>query len=106
MNRNFLEEENMARVPLSEIDKAKEKAAEYVGQVRKKRLKRITSDGWIAGICAGLAYFLGLRTWMVRLIVVGLALAYGTGVVAYIVLWIFMPEWSSTPSDYGKVSGD
>jgi len=40
------------------------------------------------------------------LIVVGLALAYGTGVVAYIVLWIFMPEWSSTPSDYGKVSGD
>ena len=96
----------MSRVPLSEIDKAKEKASAYVGKVSKRRLKRIDNEGWIAGICAGLAYFLGLRTWMVRLLIAGLALAYGTGVVAYIVLWIFMPEWDRTPSDYGKVSGD
>ncbi|MDI3331482.1 MAG: PspC domain-containing protein [Micrococcus sp.] len=46
----------------------------------------------IAGVCAGLARYLGLPVAWVRIGVVALALFSGVGVVFYAWLWIFVPD--------------
>ena len=57
-----------------------------------KRLYRNTSDKVIAGVCSGLGRYLILDPLLIRLIFVVLTLAAGGGVLAYIILWIAMPE--------------
>lgn len=70
-------------------------------------LRRYPDDGWLGGICAGLAYRLGWAPWIIRLILV-LLLLIPIGdiplVLIYILLWIFMPE-GSTPDDYEDRTG-
>ena len=56
------------------------------------RLRRSRSDRWIGGVCGGVAVATGAEAWVWRLILVLLALFGGTGVVLYILLWIFVPE--------------
>ena len=46
----------------------------------------------VAGVCAGLARYLGLPTGWVRAGVVALTLLSGVGVVFYAWLWIFVPD--------------
>jgi phage shock protein PspC (stress-responsive transcriptional regulator) len=69
------------------------------------RLRRITGEGWIGGVCAGIGYWLGVPTWLVRLVWVVLIFAYGFGVGIYLLLWIFMPRWPDTPPDYAGRAG-
>jgi phage shock protein C len=57
-----------------------------------KRLYRKTSDKVIAGVCSGLGDYLVLDPLLVRLIFIVLSLAAGGGVLAYIILWIAMPD--------------
>lgn len=71
----------------------------------QRKLRRVTGDEWIAGVCSGVAYYLGIQTWIVRMILFILIFAYGVGIVPYILLWIFMPTWKYTPDDYYKLSG-
>lgn len=62
-------------------------------------LGRSRDERWIAGVCGGLARMTGLAPWLWRLLFTLLALFGGTGVVAYLLLWIFLPEDPlSTPS--------
>jgi phage shock protein C len=56
------------------------------------RLRRSRNDRWLGGVCAGLAQVLGLAPWLWRLMFVLLALCAGTGFMAYLLLWIFVPE--------------
>lgn len=55
------------------------------------RLRRSRSDRWIAGVCGGLAQATGLESWAWRLIFALLLLLGGTGLVVYLLLWIFVP---------------
>lgn len=55
-------------------------------------LRRSRSDRWLGGVCAGLGAATGLETWIWRLLFTVLALFGGTGLVVYILLWIFVPE--------------
>ncbi len=55
-------------------------------------LRRSDSDRWIAGVCGGLARATGLESWGWRLIFAVLLLMWGLGAVAYVLLWIFVPE--------------
>jgi len=50
------------------------------------------ADRRIAGVCAGLADYFGVDTWLVRLIFVALLFAGGIGLVIYVVLWVVMPD--------------
>jgi phage shock protein PspC (stress-responsive transcriptional regulator) len=34
-----------------------------------------------------------------------MVLAYGLGVVLYVLLWIFMPVWDQVPEDYEERAG-
>jgi phage shock protein PspC (stress-responsive transcriptional regulator) len=53
--------------------------------------RRSLTDKWLGGVCGGLARATGLESWVWRLIVVILALFGGTGVLLYLLLWIFVP---------------
>mgnify|MGYP006280007867 CR=1 FL=1 len=56
------------------------------------RLRRSRDDRWIGGVCGGLARSTGIEAWVWRLAVVLLALWGGSGVIAYVLLWIFVPQ--------------
>lgn len=53
---------------------------------------RDRSKGIIAGVCAGLAEYFHVSPVLVRLIFVLVALAGGPAVLAYILLWVVLPE--------------
>ena len=55
------------------------------------RLRRSSGDRWIAGVCGGLAQATGLESWAWRLIFALLVLLGGTGVVVYLLMWLFVP---------------
>jgi len=50
-------------------------------------------------------YWLGVPTWLVRLVWTVLVLLYGVGAILYILLWIFMPIWDAVPEDYEQRAG-
>jgi len=67
--------------------------------------RRIKQKGWLGGVCAGFGYWLGIPTWLVRLILTVLVLVYGVGAILYILLWIFMPVWDTVPEGYEERAG-
>ena len=58
----------------------------------QKKLYRSKSDRKIAGVCGGVAEYLNIDPTIVRLIWAVLVFAFGTGILAYIVAAIIMPE--------------
>ncbi len=59
--------------------------------MQTKKLYRSQTDKMIAGVCGGLADYLGLDPTVVRLIFVLLALLGGPGIIIYIIMWILVP---------------
>ncbi len=59
-----------------------------------KRLYRCDQGKKICGVCQGIAEYLNADVTVVRLITVLIALFCGSGVIAYIVCAIVMPEKS------------
>tara|TARA_R110001592_G_scaffold359340_1_gene665569 strand:+ start:5108 stop:6682 length:1575 start_codon:yes stop_codon:yes gene_type:complete len=63
----------------------------------KRKLYRNPDDTTIAGVCSGLAAYLGTESWIIRTIFVVLVLfGTGTGIPIYIILWIVVPEARTT----------
>lgn len=65
-----------------------------------RRLVRIPAEGRIAGVCAGLAAYLGIEVTLVRLAWVILSIFPGAligGIVAYLVAWLIMPVGDAIP---------
>lgn len=58
-----------------------------------RRLTRTTDDRMIAGVCGGIAAYLGWDPTLVRIAYLLLTVfTVFSGVVVYIILWICMPE--------------
>jgi phage shock protein PspC (stress-responsive transcriptional regulator) len=57
-----------------------------------KRLYRSRGDRKIAGVCGGIAKYLGIDPVIPRIVWVVLALAAGTGFLAYLVCWLVIPQ--------------
>ncbi|HRH89860.1 MAG TPA: PspC domain-containing protein [Rubrivivax sp.] len=55
------------------------------------RLRRSRSDKWLGGVCAGIGQVSGIEPWIWRLMFALLFLFGGTGLVVYLLLWIFVP---------------
>lgn len=58
----------------------------------EKRLYRSKNDRMIAGICGGLAEYFGIDPVIVRVGFVVLLIGAGSGILAYAILWIIVPE--------------
>ena len=57
-----------------------------------KRLNRSAANHMIAGVCAGIAEYFGIDPTLVRIGWVVFCLLGGSGVLAYLVCAILMPE--------------
>jgi len=55
------------------------------------RLYRSDTDKMIGGVCGGLGEYLRLDPLILRILFVLLAMVNGLGLVAYVLLWIFVP---------------
>ncbi len=72
---------------------------------KTKKLYRDIDQKYIGGVCAGLEHYLGFDALWIRLIFILLAVFTGFGLVAYILLWILVPE-ASTTSQKLDMSGE
>ena len=61
-------------------------------QTRPKKLYRSKQDRWLTGVCGGLGEYFGIDPILVRIAFILFALGYGTGLIVYIVLAIFVEE--------------
>jgi len=56
-----------------------------------KKLYR-SKNKWLAGVCGGIAEYFNLDPIIIRVIWLVLALAYGAGILAYIIAWLLIPK--------------
>ncbi|MCE1198635.1 MAG: PspC domain-containing protein [Marinilabiliales bacterium] len=57
-----------------------------------KRLKRSVRDKMIGGVCGGLANYFDVDATLIRLAFAFAAIFAGTGVLAYLIMWIIIPQ--------------
>jgi phage shock protein PspC (stress-responsive transcriptional regulator) len=71
------------------------------------KLYRSTSDKMLGGVAGGLAEYFDIDSTIVRVLFVVLTLVGGGGILAYIILWIVVPEKPyQIPPMYDKSSGE
>ena len=58
----------------------------------EKRLVRNVQDKKIAGVCSGLADYLDIDPTLVRALWILFTLLGGSGIIAYLILWLIIPE--------------
>ena len=69
----------------------------YSGDSKKtKKLYRDTENGMIGGVLAGLGHYFGIDKVWLRIFVLAMVFVFGSGILAYIILWIVMPEAITT----------
>jgi phage shock protein PspC (stress-responsive transcriptional regulator) len=73
--------------------------------IKLKKLYRDKDNGMIGGVLAGLGHYFGIDKVWLRIASLILLFAWGTGVVAYIILWIAMPE-AVTTSEKLEMTGE
>ncbi|WP_016990440.1 PspC domain-containing protein [Flavobacterium sp. ACAM 123] len=72
---------------------------------RTKKLYRDTEKGMVSGVSAGLGHYFGIDAVWVRIIFILLVWGAGTGVLAYIILWIVVPA-AVTTSEKLEMTGE
>jgi len=70
-----------------------------------KSLTRSQSDRLIAGVCGGLAEYFNLDSTLIRFLFIAIILLGGSGILIYLILWIFLPN-QSTPEATMKKETD
>ena len=68
----------------------------YINNKITKKLYRVEENAAIGGVLAGLGHYFGIDKAILRVILLIMVFAGGTGVVAYIILWIAMPAAKTT----------
>ncbi|MDU1891616.1 MAG: PspC domain-containing protein [Dysgonomonas sp.] len=58
----------------------------------EKRFFKDVDNKMIAGVCSGVAAYLGIDVTIVRIVWVILFCVYGTGFLAYLIVWIVAPK--------------
>lgn len=73
---------------------------------RTKKLYRDKEKGMIGGVSAGLGHYFGIDPVWIRILLVLLVFAgFGTGILAYVILWIVTPE-AITTSEKLEMTGE
>jgi phage shock protein C len=68
-----------------------------------KKLERKLNGRLLAGVCAGLADYLGIDVTLIRVIFAVLTLFGGLGPIAYVMAWALVPEEGEPASIAEKV---
>ena len=64
-----------------------------------KRVLNKSRNRVVAGVCAGIAEYLGWQPWLVRAVFVFVSLVWGTGLIAYAIFWLAMPPADANDCD-------
>ena len=91
-SRGALSDDEFQRAKARLLGAAAPPGADNPAVLAINRLRRSRSDRWIGGVCGGLAAATGLESWIWRLIAVALAFFGGSGLLLYILLWLFVPD--------------
>ncbi|MBF2708628.1 PspC domain-containing protein [Flavobacterium soyangense] len=68
----------------------------YSSSSKTRKLYRDTENGMVGGVLAGLGHYFGIDKVWLRVFLLIMIFAWGTGFLAYIILWIVMPEAKTT----------
>lgn len=60
--------------------------------------------GVVAGVCAGIADYYGLRKNGLRIAFLLTSLLFGFPIIAYIILWLILPKYPSSQAMAGQLS--
>ena len=90
--RGTLTDEEFARAKHRLLDAGAARVATTPFVAMVNSLRRSRSDRWIGGVCGGLARATGLESWAWRLIFILFVVCAGSGLLAYILLVIFVPS--------------
>jgi phage shock protein PspC (stress-responsive transcriptional regulator) len=71
----------------SEQTRSADPAVSAVNSFRRSR-----NDRWFGGVCGGIARSTGMEAWVWRLIFTVLFIFAGSGLLIYLLLWIFVPS--------------
>ena len=72
---------------------AKKKATKRVRKPAPvKRLYRSGKEKILGGVCGGIGEYFGVDPTLIRLLWVLFSLAYGMGILLYIIMWIIVPR--------------
>ncbi|WP_418263740.1 PspC domain-containing protein [Flavobacterium faecale] len=75
-------------------------------QTASKKLYRDSDNNMIGGVASGLGHYLGIDVVWIRVILVLLVIGgFGTGIIAYIILWVVTPE-AQTTSEKLEMKGE
>ena len=73
---------------------------------RSKKLYRDKEKGMIGGVASGLGHYFGIDAVWIRIVLILLVFAgFGTGILAYIILWVVTPE-AITTSEKLEMTGE
>lgn len=59
--------------------------------MEQKKLYR-SREHMLAGVCSGVADYFNVDKTLVRIVVAALSLAYFTGILFYILMWMIVPQ--------------
>jgi phage shock protein PspC (stress-responsive transcriptional regulator) len=80
-------------------------SSNYSAPTTTKKLYRDKDNGMVGGVLAGLGHYFGVDKVWLRIFFLILFFAWGTGILAYIILWIVMPE-AITTSEKLEMTGE
>ena len=89
LKRNNEEKQN------EEFESAETETAEAAETTRTAGVKRIcksATDKKLAGVCGGIAEYFGVDSTIIRLVFALLVVGWGTGILAYIIAALVLPE--------------
>ena len=75
-----------------EYEAAETETAETTRSAGTKRLHKSATDKKLAGVCGGIAEYFGVDSTIIRLVFALLVVGWGTGIVAYIIAALVLPE--------------
>jgi phage shock protein PspC (stress-responsive transcriptional regulator) len=71
---------------------ARDTSAEEPVVAAVNAFRRSRSDRLLGGVCGGMARATGVEAWVWRLLFAVLFIFAGAGLLAYVLLWIFVPS--------------
>ena len=72
----------------------------------KKKLYRSTKDKMLGGVAGGIAEYFDIDSTLIRVLFILVVFFGGTGIIAYIILWIVVPEQPYTVPDFTTTANE
>jgi phage shock protein PspC (stress-responsive transcriptional regulator) len=80
--------------------------SDYSAPRATKKLYRDKENGMVGGVCTGLGHYFGIdAVWLKIIFLIFVFAGFGTGVLAYIILWVVTPE-AITTSEKLEMTGE